>query len=325
MTDTEDSPTEPVLRQVKASFGGLVPPSVRTAARPRHARRAGIGSDDPERNKISYRLNHWPIWIWVFFIAPGPMTFDLFAHGFDWRMAAWLGIVLLGTGTRGAARQAARRRAARRTSSASPRTGRIRCTGGSATRSRGARSITFAVLNIAGLVVRDRDGRMAAAADLRGRVLSDRGHDLGAGRARAGCRASNRRRRAKATSAAISTDRSGRSAIAQPSLWLLWTCCRAAARGTRSSWPSSSASSRASAIRRAAVCFRARGRSSLASWRFRTDGHTSGGVHSRTGRMTPPPHVLAFRIPHSAIRHSYCGSPPSPLSKTTGTLSETAL
>jgi hypothetical protein len=54
-----------------------------------------------ERNKISYRLNHWPIWIWTFFIAPGPLTFDLFAHGFDGRMAAWLAIVLAGTGIAG--------------------------------------------------------------------------------------------------------------------------------------------------------------------------------------------------------------------------------
>ena len=54
-----------------------------------------------ERNKISYRFAHWPIWIWVFFIAPGPLTFDLFEHGFDWRMAAWLSLVLTGTGIAG--------------------------------------------------------------------------------------------------------------------------------------------------------------------------------------------------------------------------------
>ncbi len=54
-----------------------------------------------ERNKISYRFAHWPIWIWVFFIAPGPLTFDLFAHGFDSRMLAWLGLVLVGTGIAG--------------------------------------------------------------------------------------------------------------------------------------------------------------------------------------------------------------------------------
>ena len=54
-----------------------------------------------ERNKVLYRLAHWPIWIFVFFIAPGPLTFDLFAHGFDRRIAAWLGLVLLATGIAG--------------------------------------------------------------------------------------------------------------------------------------------------------------------------------------------------------------------------------
>ena len=52
-------------------------------------------------NKLHYRFNHWPIWIFVFFIAPGPLTFDLFERGFDGRMAAWLGTVLLGTGIAG--------------------------------------------------------------------------------------------------------------------------------------------------------------------------------------------------------------------------------
>jgi hypothetical protein len=54
-----------------------------------------------ERNKVIYRLAHWPIWIFVFFIAPGPLTFDLFERGFDARMAAWLGAVLIGTGIAG--------------------------------------------------------------------------------------------------------------------------------------------------------------------------------------------------------------------------------
>ena len=53
------------------------------------------------RNKTYYRVLHWPIWIFVFFIAPGPLTFDLFARGFDARMAAWLGFVLLVTGIAG--------------------------------------------------------------------------------------------------------------------------------------------------------------------------------------------------------------------------------
>jgi hypothetical protein len=53
------------------------------------------------RNKLYYRFNHWPIWIFVFFIAPGPLTADLFAHGFDARMAWWLAAVLVGTGIAG--------------------------------------------------------------------------------------------------------------------------------------------------------------------------------------------------------------------------------
>jgi hypothetical protein len=53
------------------------------------------------RNKLHYRFNHWPIWIWVFFIAPGPLTFDLFEHGLDSRLATWLAVVLVGTGIAG--------------------------------------------------------------------------------------------------------------------------------------------------------------------------------------------------------------------------------
>jgi hypothetical protein len=53
------------------------------------------------RNKLHYRFNHWPIWIFVFFIAPGPLTFDFFERGFDARMALWLSIVLVGTGIAG--------------------------------------------------------------------------------------------------------------------------------------------------------------------------------------------------------------------------------
>jgi hypothetical protein len=53
------------------------------------------------RNKLYYRVNHWPIWIFVFFIAPGPLTFDLFERGFDIRLLTWLGVVLAGTGIAG--------------------------------------------------------------------------------------------------------------------------------------------------------------------------------------------------------------------------------
>jgi hypothetical protein len=51
-----------------------------------------------ERNTRLYRLAHWPLWIWVFFLAPGPLTFSLFAHGVGRANLAWLGLVLLGTG-----------------------------------------------------------------------------------------------------------------------------------------------------------------------------------------------------------------------------------
>jgi hypothetical protein len=53
------------------------------------------------RNKLYYRVNHWPIWIFVFFIAPGPLTATLFDRGFDARMLSWLGLVLIGTAIAG--------------------------------------------------------------------------------------------------------------------------------------------------------------------------------------------------------------------------------
>jgi hypothetical protein len=70
-----------------------------------HARRVERASDRQirARNKISYRINHWPIWIFVFFIAPGPMTFALFEHGFDVRILEWLAVVMIGTGIAGLA------------------------------------------------------------------------------------------------------------------------------------------------------------------------------------------------------------------------------
>ncbi len=51
-----------------------------------------------ERNTRLYRLAHWPIWIWVFFLAPGWLTFDLFAKGGNRWNLLWLAAVLLGTG-----------------------------------------------------------------------------------------------------------------------------------------------------------------------------------------------------------------------------------
>jgi hypothetical protein len=79
----------------------LLPPSYRQQHG--HAEYVELASDRAfrARNKISYRLAHWPIWIWVFFIAPGPVTFDLFAHGPDRRTLLWLAIVIVGTGIAG--------------------------------------------------------------------------------------------------------------------------------------------------------------------------------------------------------------------------------
>src|SRR5580698_337972 len=54
-----------------------------------------------ERNTRLYRLAHWPIWIWVFFLAPGPLTFTLFAHGLSRGNLMWLAAVIVGTGIAG--------------------------------------------------------------------------------------------------------------------------------------------------------------------------------------------------------------------------------
>jgi len=51
-----------------------------------------------ERNTRIYRLAHWPIWIWVFFLVPGPLVFSLFAHGFGRGNFIWLLAVLAATG-----------------------------------------------------------------------------------------------------------------------------------------------------------------------------------------------------------------------------------
>jgi hypothetical protein len=50
------------------------------------------------RNKPWYRVAHWPIWIWVFFLAPGPLTFDLFARGGSVNNMIWLWTVIVLTG-----------------------------------------------------------------------------------------------------------------------------------------------------------------------------------------------------------------------------------
>ncbi|HEX4036718.1 MAG TPA: hypothetical protein VHX37_01555 [Acidobacteriaceae bacterium] len=50
------------------------------------------------RNTPIYRAAHWPIWIFVFFLAPGPLTFELFAKGGSRNNLIWLGTVLIATG-----------------------------------------------------------------------------------------------------------------------------------------------------------------------------------------------------------------------------------
>jgi len=53
------------------------------------------------RNKRLYRLAHWPLWIAVFFLASGPLTFSLFARGPHISHLLWLAMVLVGTGIAG--------------------------------------------------------------------------------------------------------------------------------------------------------------------------------------------------------------------------------
>ena len=51
-----------------------------------------------DRNTARYRAAHWPIWIFVFFLAPGPLTFDLFAGRANRWNLLWLAAILCGTG-----------------------------------------------------------------------------------------------------------------------------------------------------------------------------------------------------------------------------------
>jgi len=46
-----------------------------------------------QRNKTYYRVLHLPIWVWVFFILPGHLVSDLYAHGPDGRHWIWLALV----------------------------------------------------------------------------------------------------------------------------------------------------------------------------------------------------------------------------------------
>lgn len=54
-----------------------------------------------EWNKPYYRLAHWPLWVLVFFLAPGSSTFALLEHGLRWGNGAWLLMVVVGTAVAG--------------------------------------------------------------------------------------------------------------------------------------------------------------------------------------------------------------------------------
>ncbi len=47
-----------------------------------------------EKNKRYYRALHVPIWLWVFFVLPGNLTYALYLHGPDRRHAMWLAVVI---------------------------------------------------------------------------------------------------------------------------------------------------------------------------------------------------------------------------------------
>ncbi len=150
-----------------------------------HARRIELASDRQirARNKIRYRLAHWPIWIFVFFIAPGPMTFDLFAHGISRRMLIWLGIVLLGTGIAGVLGKLP---------GVEPRPYIIRFTEDRPNplyrricyTLAWSEAITFAVLNVAGILIAMVTGRWHMREIYDAAYFPIASHDLGAGRLR---------------------------------------------------------------------------------------------------------------------------------------------
>jgi hypothetical protein len=59
-----------------------------------------LATDRPirTRNKLHYRIAHWPVWVFAFFIAPGPITFSLFASGPSPTAAIWFAAVAISTG-----------------------------------------------------------------------------------------------------------------------------------------------------------------------------------------------------------------------------------
>src|SRR5688572_29009522 len=92
-----------VARSARVAMDVTKPAPPRVPPVDTHAVRIELDTDRKirARNKVYYRFNHWPIWIFVFFIAPGPLTFDLFERGFDQWTLGWLALVLVGTGFAG--------------------------------------------------------------------------------------------------------------------------------------------------------------------------------------------------------------------------------
>ena len=56
-----------------------------------------------DKNKGYYRVLHVPIWLWVFFVLPGHLTYALYLNGPDRRHAVWLAVVLAACAWRGLA------------------------------------------------------------------------------------------------------------------------------------------------------------------------------------------------------------------------------
>ena len=129
------------------------------------------------RNKLYYRFNHWPIWIFVFFIAPGPLVFDLFERGFDQRMVIWLAVVLVGTAIAGLSGQLP---------GCEPRPYIIRFTEDRPNplyrrvcyTTAWGEVIAFAVLNTAGLAYATATGEWRLKELYQYRILSTRRHDV---------------------------------------------------------------------------------------------------------------------------------------------------
>ena len=95
------APVVPAVLVIPFCSVALLPPAYQQQHG--HAEWVELSADrrPRDRNKVSYRLAHWPIWIWVFFIAPGPVTFNLFAHGGDRTTLVWLAVVLIATAIAG--------------------------------------------------------------------------------------------------------------------------------------------------------------------------------------------------------------------------------